>query len=90
VIYTRTVTLNGTSENPYARMGLKCNPFPQIGKAEFDAVEMRLNKLAGDPIKSTDDIRQRLQGLPSDFVEYITEQYEPGATVTFTIELEGP
>ena len=82
-----TVNINGTSENPYARMGLKQNPFGQINKAEYDAVEMKLNALGGEPIKDEEDIRTRLKGFPADFIDWIVECWLPGAMVTVQVEL---
>lgn len=40
-----TVVLNGTAENPYHKLGLKCNPFSQLAKTELDPFVMRIQSL---------------------------------------------
>lgn len=83
------VTLNGTAENPWHRMGLTQNPFPQIGHAEYDAAERRLNKLGGDPIKDVQQIRDTLQGyFTDDFIELCCAQFKPGEMVHFQITFD--
>ena len=49
------VTINGTDMNPWHRLGLRQNPFPQIGKAEY-AASAGLASLDGDPGRTADDI----------------------------------
>ena len=63
------VTINGTDMNPWHRFGLRQNPFPQIGKAEYAAGERKLADLHGDPVRTADDIRERLAGFDPEFVE---------------------
>lgn len=79
------VVLNGTDTNPYARWGLKQNPFPQLGKAEYDRAERAINSLGGEPIKDEADIRQRLRGFKADFVNLCVRNFKKGATVTFYV-----
>jgi hypothetical protein len=64
--YTLTVRINGTSENPWKRYGCKYNPFPQLGKSEFDRAERILAQLDGDPIHNEAEIRDRLRGFAGD------------------------
>lgn len=79
------VTLNGTDKNPYARYGLKHNPFPQMGKAEYQGAEMAVNSLGGEPIKDEADIRRRLRGFSAEFVNLCVHNFKPGVTVSFYV-----
>ncbi len=79
------VTINGTDVNPWHRFGLRQNPFPQIGKAEYAAGERKLASLDGDPVRAADDIRERLAGFAPEFVEGIIRRWQPGRRVTFKI-----
>lgn len=81
-----TVSINGTDENPFARWGLRCNPFPQIAEAEFVTGCMRLNELAAGPVRSTGQIRQILAGFSAEFVELACEKYKPSERVTYVVE----
>lgn len=78
-----TVRLNGTNENPWHKFGLTQNPFPQIAKAEYMRGMMQLNSLNGDPIKSPEDIRQRLAGCTEEFIELCVSQFKPGVIAMF-------
>jgi hypothetical protein len=80
------VVLNGTSENPYHKMGLKQNPFTQTGKAEYDDTALR--KLGSDPIPSTDYIREVLVGWSQEFIDLCCRQFVPGEIVRFEVEFE--
>jgi hypothetical protein len=80
-----TVTLNGTDVNPWHKMGLRQNPFPQLAKAEYDAGERMLASLDGDPIKEPDDIRRRLKGFDPKFVEGVVARFVPGQRVRFDV-----
>lgn len=80
-----TVRLNGTATNPYHRMGLTRNPFPQIGLAEYDAAERALAALAADPIPDTDHIRRVLAGFSPEFVDVCCLKYRPGEMVVFAV-----
>lgn len=82
---TLVITINGTTENRWLRYGMRQNPFPQLGKAEYDAGERMLASLDGDPITSADDIRARLPGFDREFVEGCIARYRPGERVRFTI-----
>ena len=79
------VTLNGTDRNPYARWGLKQNPFPQLGRAEFYQAEMTINSLAAEPIKDEADLRKRLRGFTGEFVNLCARNFKPGTTVSFYV-----
>jgi hypothetical protein len=85
---TITVALNGTSENPYYKMGLKQNPFPQTGHAEFDAAERRINSLGGEPIPSDrprEYIVETLQGFSQEFIDLCVQNYHQGKMVKFKV-----
>jgi hypothetical protein len=83
------VTINGTGMNPWHRFGLRQNPFPQIGKAEYAAGERKLASLDGDPVRSADDIRERLAGFDPEFVEGVIQRWQPGRRVRFKIVFPG-
>lgn len=79
------VTINGTDENPWSKMGLRQNPFPQLGIAEYDRAEAMVASLDGDPVKSEQDIRDRLKGFTEEFVQCCIDRYQPGERVQFTV-----
>jgi len=83
------VTINGTDMNPWHRFGLRQNPFPQIGKAEYAAGERKLASLDGDPVRTADDIRERLAGFDPGFVEGVIQRWQPGRRVRFKIVFPG-
>jgi hypothetical protein len=83
------VTINGTGMNPWHRFGLRQNPFPQIGKAEYAAGEHKLASLDGDPVRTADDIRERLAGFDPEFVEGVIQRWQPGHRVRFKIVFPG-
>jgi hypothetical protein len=80
-----TVTINGTDMNPWHLFGLRQNPFPQTGKAEYAAGERKLASLDGDPVRTADDIRERLAGFDPEFVEGVIQRWQPGRRVRFKI-----
>lgn len=82
---TMTVTINGTDKNPWHKMGMNQNPFPQIGKEEYNKSEMQINSLDADPIAGPDDIRKRLEGFSEKFIEGCIKRYVPGKRVRFKI-----
>ena len=79
------VTINGTDTNPWRRLGLKQNPFPQTGIAEFAAGERQLASLDGDPVTGPDDIRKRLAGCSQELVNLCIANWRPGQRVKFQI-----
>jgi hypothetical protein len=79
------VVLNGTDENPWHRLGLRCNPFPQIARAEYTEPLLHLNKLGGDPIPDTGYIRSHLEGWAPEFVEACCARFKKGAIVKFEV-----
>lgn len=81
-----TVRINGTGENPWHRMGLTQNPFPQLGKAEWTRAEMMVNSLNGDPVRSAGDIRARLPGFSQEFIDGCIARWRPGERVEFIVE----
>lgn len=81
------VELNGTSVNPFHKMGLTQNPFPQIASAELSGSCLHLQKLGADPIPNADYIRKHLEGrMSQEFIELCCEQFKPGELVSFEIE----
>lgn len=84
------VTINGTAENPWHRLGLKANPFPQIAKVEAAGANAVLRSLDSDPIHNEAELRKRLQGCSSEFVNGCIERYTPGKRVSFAIEFPTP
>lgn len=82
---TMTVTINGTDSNRWNRLGMTQNPFPQLGKSEYDIGEMQIASLDADPVTGPDDIRQRLRGFSDEFIEGCISRYTPGERVRFTI-----
>lgn len=85
---TIMVALNGTDHNPWHRLGLKQNPFPQTGKAEWDGACLRMQSLGGDPIPAPAEpyIRERLKGFTDEFVDGCVARFERGQYVTFEVE----
>lgn len=81
-----TVELNGTDVNPYHKLGLTQNPFPQTAKYEYDAACLCVQSLGGDPIPDTDYIRERLKGFSAEFIELCVSQFRPGQLIKFVVE----
>jgi hypothetical protein len=77
-----TVQLNGTDSNPYHRLHLGFNPFPET-PTEFNDEPIR--RLGGDPIPDTDYIRKVLDGFSAEFIELVCSKFEKGKMVTFTV-----
>lgn len=88
MFYRFKVRLNGTDENPWLKLGFTRNPFPQIGKAEFNVGEQIINGLDADPIKDIDDLRQRLKGCSDEFIELCIKNFKPGERVEFYCSFE--
>lgn len=84
------VTLNGTAVNPWNRLGMTQNPFPQIGRAEYDAHVAQLDKLGAEPIRDVAHIRETLTGWSEEFVELCCSQFVKGKMVKFTVEFPEP
>jgi hypothetical protein len=82
--HTITVRLNGTNINPWHKFHLRCNPFPQIAKAEWDSGQRALAELDGDPIKDAEDIISRLKGkVSSELIGLCISQFRPGERTEF-------
>lgn len=82
------VRLNGTNENPFGKLwGISQNPFPQgsFGSVLVPYV-LKVQSLGGEPIKSCDDIRERLKGFSKEFVELCCKRFEPGKMVVFKVK----
>lgn len=83
---TLKVTLNCTSENRYLKLyEVGQNPFPQILRAELMPAMNQLNSLAGDPLTSLKDIKERLPGWSKEFVELCMKNFKPGEWVIFRV-----
>jgi hypothetical protein len=80
-----TVCLNGTDKNPFAHLGLKQNPFPQIAEAEYTPGCLAIQKLGGEPIPDVDYIRKVLEGFSPEFIELCCQRYEKGKLVEFQV-----
>jgi hypothetical protein len=80
-----TVRLNGTTTNPFHKMGLKCNPFPPIPKYEYVTANHILRDLGSEPITDLDNLRNRLKGCSAEFVELCCQQFEKGKMIEFQI-----
>lgn len=90
-IQSVSFTLNGTDTNPWHRMGLKQNPFPQVGLSEYDAGCRSLNKLGGDPIppeRAEAYIRETLLGFQPAFVDQVVDSYVAGEIVQITFQFD--
>ena len=83
--WTLRVDLNGTDTNPFHKFGLTQNPFPQLGRMEFDRYTLHLAKLGADPIPDTDYIRNHLRGWEPEFVDGCCARFKKGEMVTFFI-----
>lgn len=79
------VTINGSNENPWHVYGLRCNPFPQLARAEFSHANRLLRLLDSDPITSADQIRAILRGCSDEFVDLCCSQFTPGQRVSFLV-----
>jgi hypothetical protein len=80
------VILNATGINPYARWGLRCNPFPAIATYGYAAANALLADLAARPIASQTDLRDRLKGCSAQFLELCVRYYRPGKRTRFYVE----
>ena len=84
------VRLNGTGTNPFEKMGLTQNPFPQLARAECMAGETALNRLAAEPIphnRYEEHIRAVLRGVVSEeLAQLCVDRFEPGIIAQFTVE----
>lgn len=87
---TMVVTLNGTDANPWHRMGVRRNPFPQVGKAELNAAEAIIRSLDAEPIRDEADLRERLAGCSPELIEGCVKRYRPGQRTSFTISFPVP
>lgn len=81
------VCLNGTNANPFHKLGLSQNPFPQLAMHQRDS--MALQKLGGAPIPDVQYIRDTLKGFTSEFVDLCCKQFKPGEYVRFYVTYEG-
>lgn len=83
---TLRVALNGTNENPYHKLGLTQNPFPQIATFEANGACFHLAKLGADPIPNAHAIREHLRGWGTEFVDLCCERFKKGVYVVFYVE----
>lgn len=85
-LVTLVVTINGTDSNPFARWGMRQNPFPQVSTSQAPiGGQLALASLGGEPVTSEQDIRDRLTGFAPDFIEGVIARWVPGQIVKFTI-----
>lgn len=82
------IELNGTDENPYGKLGMTQNPFPQIAQAEYTDGCLQLQALGGEPIPDTDYIRKHLRGWSKEFVDLCCAQFQKGKVVKFYVSWE--
>lgn len=82
--YELVVHLNGTDTNPYAKFGLKHNPFPQYQDLDMD-MQMKIAALGGEPIKSVFDLRVRLDGFQDAFINACINRFVPGKLIVFGV-----
>lgn len=68
--------------------GMEVNPFPQIGKAEYDAHEQRLATLQ-KPNQTEASIRATLGDEMFDprFVQMVVDAYRPGTVVRLDVDI---
>lgn len=83
------VALNGTDENPFHKLGLNQNPFPQVADHRYIKQVVHLQALGGDPIKDEQQIRDHLKGWSDEFVELCCKNFKKGEYVRFTVEFPG-
>jgi hypothetical protein len=84
--YTLQVSLNGTKINPFHKYGIKQNPFPQLGKAQWAEAERRVAQLGGNPLRDTDQIREILKGFDQTFVNLCCFHFKKGEYIRFAVE----
>jgi hypothetical protein len=80
------VTLNGTDVNPWHRYGLRQNPFPQIARAELNQAMQQLASLDAEPLRTKQDIRDRLPGWTDEFIDVCCSQFVSDLRVRFEVE----
>lgn len=90
------VKLNGTTKNLYRKLGLKMNPFPILGKAEYNDAPIRLLEANPIPeeakrlgITSSQYISGVLQGFSQEFIDLCCDRYRPGKLVEFEVSFPG-
>lgn len=79
------VVLNGTDTNPFHRLGLSQNPFPQVAKTEYASHLLHLAKLGAEPIVDTNQIRAHLAGWSQEFVDLCCANFRKGEMVRFRV-----
>lgn len=82
---TITVTLNGGPVNVWHQYGTRCNPFPQMARAEDSHANRLLQELDSEPLQSVQDIRRILHACSTEFVELCCQQFKPGERVQFQV-----
>ena len=79
------VIINGTDYNPWHKMGLTQNPFPQVPQAELSHHMQGLAELDSDPIKNEAQIREILTGWSQEFVDLCCQRFKVGERVRFVV-----
>lgn len=85
---TIMVHLNGTPENPFHKLGLTQNPFPQIAEHKWSGACLRMQSLGGDPIPHdtySEYIRERLKGFSEELIGLCISRFQPGKYVTLEV-----
>ena len=87
-----TVRLNGTGINPYERLGLKRNPFPQIPRAGAAIAQLNdaLATLGATPMPTEERLLEVLKelGASEEFVTACRENYRAGERTQFVCNLD--
>jgi hypothetical protein len=88
VKHVLSISINGTTDNPWHCYGLSRNPFPQLPHREWEEGQAALASL-DEPISSADEIVERLKGkVSAELVGLCISQYKPGQHVTFNVTFE--
>ncbi len=82
---TIKITINGGPTNVWHPLGLKCNPFPQVPRAEWYGVNELLRELDSDPL-DLDSLVKTLNGRVSgELRDICIQQFVPGERISFMI-----
>jgi hypothetical protein len=84
---TLKVYINGTDTNRWHKYGMKVNPFPQVAKLEWQQIDSMINHLDGDPIKSEEELLERLKGFSPKFIDLCKQHYKPGERTSFRVRV---
>lgn len=85
---TFTVTINGGPDNPWHAYGLRCNPFPRLGRYEHRGLERVLRELDGDPIPSQEALLKILEGCSEEFIDLCRTLFREGQRISFDVTFQ--